>query len=292
VGVEAHTHEFIATAHEDQKFGFSISGGEASAAAEAVRHVLAADGLALVGLHSHIGSQIFDTEGFEVAAHRVVRFLARLHKEHGPDAVAALTTLDLGGGFGIAYRADETPVDVPELAEELRGIVKRECHAEDLDVPKIAVEPGRAIAGPAGITLYTVGTIKDVPLGGSSMRRYVSVDGGMSDNIRTALYDAVYDCRLVSRSSERDGSGDAVLSRVVGKHCESGDIVVRDCWLPADLAPGDLLAVAATGAYCYSMASSYNRLPRPAVVAVRDGEARALLRRETIEDQLRLEVSA
>jgi diaminopimelate decarboxylase len=291
VGVEAHTHEFIATAHEDQKFGFSISGGEASAAAEAVRRVLAADGLRLVGLHSHIGSQIFDTEGFEVAAHRVVRFLARLHKEHGGDALAALTTLDLGGGFGIAYRADETPVDVPQLAEELRGIVKRECHAEDLDVPKIAVEPGRAIAGPAGITLYTVGTLKDVPLGGSAVRRYVSVDGGMSDNIRTALYDAVYDCRLVSRSSERDGSGDAVLSRVVGKHCESGDIVVRDCWLPADLAPGDLLAVAATGAYCYSMASSYNRLPRPAVVAVRDGEARALLRRETLEDQFRLEVS-
>jgi len=292
VGVEAHTHEFIATAHEDQKFGFSISGGEASAAAEAVRRVLAADGLELVGLHSHIGSQIFDTEGFEVAAHRVVRFLARLHKEHGGDALAALTTLDLGGGFGIAYRAEETPVDVPELAEELRRIVKRECHAEDLDVPKIAVEPGRAIAGPAGITIYTVGTLKDVPLGGSSMRRYVSVDGGMSDNIRTALYDAVYDCRLVSRSSERDGSGDAVLSRVVGKHCESGDIVVRDCWLPADLAPGDLLAVAATGAYCYSMASSYNRLPRPAVVAVRDGEARPLLRRETLEDQFRLEVSA
>src|SRR5919106_477796 len=279
VGVEAHTHEFIATAHEDQKFGFSISGGEASPAAEAVRQVLAARGLALEGLHSHIGSQIFDTEGFEVAAHRVVRFLAQLHKEHGNDALQALTTLDLGGGFGIAYRAEETPVDVPELAEELRGIVKRECHAQDLDVPQIAVEPGRGIAGPAGITLYTVGTLKDVELGGSSTRR----------NIRTALYDAVYDCRLVSRSSERDGSGDAVLSRVVGKHCESGDIVVRDCWLPADLAPGDLLAVAATGAYCYSMASSYNRLPRPAVVAVRDGEARALLRRETLEDQFRLE---
>src|ERR671919_417669 len=289
VGVEAHTHEFIATAHEDQKFGFSMAGGEASAAAEAVRRVLAARGLALEGLHSHIGSQIFDTEGFEVAAHRVVRFLAKLHKEHGGDALQALTTLDLGGGFGIAYRAEETPVDVPDLAEELRGIVKRECHAEDLDVPQIAVEPGRAIAGPAGITLYTVGTLKDVPLGGSSARRYVSVDGGMSDNIRTALYDAVYDCRLVSRSSERDGSGDAVLSRVVGKHCESGDVVVRDCWLPADLAPGDLLAVAATGAYCYSMASSYNRLPRPAVVAVRDGQARALLRRETLEDQFRLE---
>jgi diaminopimelate decarboxylase len=291
VGVEAHTHEFMATAHEDQKFGFAIAGGLDSDAAEAVRRVLKADGLALVGLHSHIGSQIFDTEGFEVAAHRVVRFLAQLHKEHGADALAVLDTLDLGGGFGIAYRSDETPLDVSQLAAELREIVKRECHAAELDVPRIAVEPGRAIAGPGTVTVYTVGTLKDVPLGGGHRRRYVGVDGGMSDNIRTALYDASYDCRLVSRSSELDGSGDAVLSRVVGKHCESGDIVVRDCWLPADLAPGDLLAVAATGAYCYSMASSYNRLPRPAVVAVRDGAARVLLRRETDEDQFRLEVS-
>ncbi len=291
VGVEAHTHEFIATAHEDQKFGFSISGGEASPAAEAVRRVLRADGLSLVGLHSHIGSQIFDTEGFEVAAHRVVRFLAQLHKEHGSDALVALTTLDLGGGFGIAYRAQETPLDVPELAAELAAIVKRECHAAGLDVPEIAVEPGRAIAAPGTVTLYEVGTLKDVPLDGATGRRYVSIDGGMSDNIRTALYDAVYDCRLVSRGSEQDGTGESVLSRVVGKHCESGDVVVRDCWLPVDLAPGDLLAVAATGAYCYSMASSYNRLPRPAVVAVRDGAARVLLRRETEDDQFRLEVS-
>jgi len=292
VGVEAHTHEFIATAHEDQKFGFSISGGDTSPAAEAARRVLAARGLRLVGLHSHIGSQIFDTEGFEVAAHRVVRFLARLHAEHGADALEDLTTLDLGGGFGIAYRAEESPLDVAELAAQLRDIVKRECHAEDLDVPAVAVEPGRAIAGPGTVTLYEVGTLKDVPLG-SGARRYVSVDGGMSDNIRTALYDAVYDCRLVSRSSAADspdGSADAALSRVVGKHCESGDIVVRDCWLPADLGPGDLLAVAATGAYCYSMASSYNRLPRPAVVAVRDGRARLILRRETVDDQFRLEV--
>jgi diaminopimelate decarboxylase len=292
VGVEAHTHEFIATAHEDQKFGFSIAGGESGAATEAARRVLHAPGLSLVGLHSHIGSQIFDTEGFEVAAHRVVRFLAALHKEHGSDALGALTTLDLGGGFGIAYRTGETPLDVAQLAEELRGIVKRECHAASLDVPEIAVEPGRAIAGPGTVTLYEVGTLKDVTLGGGFSRRYVGVDGGMSDNIRTALYDAVYDCRLVSRSSALDGSGDAVLSRVVGKHCESGDIVVRDCWLPADLAPGDLLAVAATGAYCYAMASNYNRLPRPAVVAVRDGAARVLLRRETDEDQFRLEVDA
>jgi diaminopimelate decarboxylase len=178
VGVEAHTHEFIATAHEDQKFGFSISGGADSVAAEAVRRVLAAPNLELAGLHSHIGSQIFDTEGFEVAAHRVVRFLAQLHKEHGGDALAALQTLDLGGGFGIAYRAGETPVDVPELAEQLRDIVERECHAADLDVPQIVVEPGRALVGPGTITLYEVGTIKDVPLDGRASRRYVSVDGG------------------------------------------------------------------------------------------------------------------
>ncbi|GAA3096936.1 diaminopimelate decarboxylase [Pseudonocardia yunnanensis] len=291
VGVEAHTHEFIATAHEDQKFGFSIAGGEGSDAAEAARRVIGSTGLRLVGLHSHIGSQIFDTEGFRVAAHRVVRFHAQLHKEHGDEALESVTTLDLGGGFGIAYRASEEPLNVTQLADELRSIVKHECHEAELDVPEIAVEPGRSIAGPGTVTLYEVGTLKDVPLDGHASRRYVSVDGGMSDNIRTALYDAVYDCRLVSRSSRLDGSGEAALSRVVGKHCESGDIVVRDCWLPADVAPGDLLAVAATGAYCYSMASSYNRLPRPAVVAVRDGQARVLLRRETIEDQFRLEVS-
>ncbi|HVH21746.1 MAG TPA: diaminopimelate decarboxylase, partial [Pseudonocardia sp.] len=212
------------------------------------------------------------------------------------DPLAALDTLDLGGGFGIAYRAEETPLDVPQLAAQLQEIIKRECHAAGLAVPRIAVEPGRAIAGPGTVTLYEVGTLKDVPLGANQGRRYVGVDGGMSDNIRTALYEAVYDCRLVSRSSALDstpdGGDEAVLSRVVGKHCESGDIVVRDCWLPADLSPGDLLAVAATGAYCYSMASSYNRLPRPAVVAVRDGAARVLLRRETDEDQLRLEVNA
>ncbi len=286
VGVEAHTHEFIATAHEDQKFGFSITGGPTSDAAEAAQRVLKAGALTLVGLHSHIGSQIFDTEGFQVAAHRVVRFLAQLHREHGPDALASVHTLDLGGGFGIAYRPGDDPIDVPGLADELRAIVARECAAAGLAAPAIAVEPGRAIAGPGTVTVYEVGTLKDVPLTGAA-RRYVSVDGGMSDNIRTALYDAEYDVRLVSRGS---GTDESVLSRVVGKHCESGDIVVRDCWLPADLAAGDLLAVAATGAYCYSMASSYNRLPRPAVVAVRDGAARVILRRETVDDQFRLEV--
>ncbi|TCK20706.1 diaminopimelate decarboxylase [Pseudonocardia endophytica] len=295
VGVEAHTHEFIATAHEDQKFGFSVAGGGDTAdALEAARRVVAAPNLELVGLHSHIGSQIFDTDGFEVAARRVVRLLAALHREHGAENLGALRTLDLGGGVGIAYRENERPLPIVGLAEELRGIVKRECHAADLDVPDIAVEPGRAIAGPGTVTLYEVGTIKDVPLDRGS-RRYVSVDGGMSDNIRTALYDAAYDVRLVSRSSAVDSLPDGdkpVLSRVVGKHCESGDIVVRDCWLPADLASGDLLAVAATGAYCYAMASGYNRLPRPAVVVVREGSGQVLLRRETLEDQFRFEVPA
>ena len=289
VGVEAHTHEFIATAHEDQKFGFSLAGGDA---AEAVRRVLKSDGLRLVGLHSHIGSQIFDVDGFDVAAHRVIGLLGRLRDEHGADALADLSTVDLGGGLGIAYTADDDPPAPRWLADQLRTIVAKECEHADLPMPRIAVEPGRAIVGPGTVTLYEVGTIKDVALGQGHGRRYVSVDGGMSDNIRTALYDAVYDCRLVSRSAgEGERGQDAVLSRVVGKHCESGDVVVRDCWLPDNLGPGDLVAVAATGAYCYVMSSSYNRLPRPAVVAVRDGRSRLLLRRETDDDLFRLEES-
>jgi diaminopimelate decarboxylase len=284
VGVEAHTHEFIATAHEDQKFGFSIASGDA---AEAVRRVLKCEFLHLVGLHSHIGSQIYDADGFEVAAHRVIGLLATLRDEHGLSLVDSLTTIDLGGGLGIAYLPDDDPPPPAALAAQLHEIVAREAAAAHLPRPKIAVEPGRAIVGPGTVTLYEVGTIKDVQLGHGASRRYVSVDGGMSDNIRTALYDAVYDCRLVSRASEAAPA----LCRVVGKHCESGDVVVRDCWLPADLAPGDLLAVAATGAYCYSMANGYNRLPRPAVVAVTAGTHRPLLRRENEDDLFRLEVS-
>ncbi|MBE9375766.1 diaminopimelate decarboxylase [Saccharopolyspora sp. HNM0983] len=283
VGVEAHTHEFIATAHEDQKFGFSLASGQA---AEAARRVLKADALSLVGLHSHIGSQIFDVDGFELAAHRVVQLLADLRDEHGADALAGVSTVDLGGGLGIAYTADDDPLPAERLATGLHEIIGKECANAGLRAPAVAVEPGRAIVGPCMVTVYEVGTIKDVVLDGGASRRYVSVDGGMSDNIRTALYDSVYDTRLVSRSAEAPG----VLSRIVGKHCESGDVVVRDCWLPEDIAPGDLLAVAATGAYCYSMASNYNRLPKPPVVAVRDGRARLLLRRETEDDLLRLEV--
>ncbi len=284
VGVEAHTHEFIATAHEDQKFGFSLSGGDA---AEAVRRVLKSEGLRLVGLHSHIGSQIFDADGFELAAHRMVGLLAALRDEHGFDAISTVSILDLGGGLGIAYTADDDPPRPAMLAAQLRDIVDVECRAAGLPIPELAVEPGRAIAGPGTVTLYEVGTVKNVTVTTSSQRRYVSVDGGMSDNVRTALYDADYDCRLVSRFSEATPA----LSRVVGKHCESGDVVVRDCWLPDDLAPGDVLAVAGTGAYCYSLSSRYNLLPRPAVVAVRDGAHRLLLRRETMADLLSLEVT-
>ncbi|WP_241249920.1 diaminopimelate decarboxylase [Rhodococcus sp. X156] len=287
VGVEAHTHEFIATAHEDQKFGFSLAGG---VAADAAARVLAAEHLRLVGLHSHIGSQIFDVDGFEVAAHRVVGLLRTLVDTHGAERLSNLTTLDLGGGMGISYLASDDPPPVRELAASLRSIVASECAAVGLPDVAVAVEPGRAIVGPTTLTLYEVGTIKDVRLGGGSearrnTRRYVSVDGGMSDNLRTALYDASYTCSVVSRAS----AADPVVARVVGKHCESGDIVVRDTWLPGDVAAGDLLAVAATGAYCYSMSSRYNMLTRPAVVAVREGVARVILRRETMADLLSLE---
>lgn len=286
VGVEAHTHEFIATAHEDQKFGFSVASGDAG---EAVRRVLKCDGLRLIGLHSHIGSQIYDVAGFEAAAHRVIRLIAALRDDVGDSVLDSMGVVDLGGGLGIAYTPEDDPLPPAQLATQLRAIVERECAAARLPVPRIAVEPGRAIVGPGTVTLYEVGTLKDVRLDHGTSRRYISIDGGMSDNLRTALYGAVYDCRLVSRAAEPTAV--ATLSRVVGRHCESGDIVVRDCWLPSDIGPGDLLAVAATGAYCYAMASGYNRLPRPAVVAVADGEARLLLRRETEDDLFRLEMN-
>uniref|UniRef100_A0AAU2VN16 Diaminopimelate decarboxylase n=1 Tax=Streptomyces sp. NBC_00008 TaxID=2903610 RepID=A0AAU2VN16_9ACTN len=275
VGVEAHTHEFIATAHEDQKFGIALAGGQA---AEAVRRALTLDGLELIGIHSHIGSQIFDMAGFEVSARRVVQLLAEVRDEHGVE----LPEIDLGGGLGIAYTSQDDPREPHEIAKALGDIVTRECEAAGLATPRISVEPGRAIVGPTAFTLYEVGTIK--PLEG--LRTYVSVDGGMSDNIRTALYDAEYSVALVSRTSDAE----PMLVRVVGKHCESGDIVVKDAFLPSDLAPGDLIAVPATGAYCRSMASNYNHALRPPVVAVRDGEARVIVRRETEEDLLRLDV--
>jgi diaminopimelate decarboxylase len=278
-GVEAHTHEYIATAHEDQKFGFSITGGDAFAA---VRQVLAAPGLELLGLHSHIGSQIFDSSGFEVAARRVLALQARVSEELG----VAMPEMDLGGGFGIAYTSVDDPSDPAQLATEMGKIVEHECRALGIPRPHLSVEPGRAIVGPAMCTVYTVGTVKSVELDGGARRSYVSVDGGMSDNIRTALYGADYSCTIASRRSTAPG----MLSRVVGKHCEAGDIVVKDEFLPADLAPGDLVAVPGTGAYCRSMASNYNHALRPPVIAVRDGAARVIVRRETVDDLLATDV--
>jgi diaminopimelate decarboxylase len=283
VGVEAHTHEFISTAHEDQKFGLSLANG---AAMNAVRRVFASDHLRLVGLHSHIGSQIFDVGGFEIAAHRVIGLLRDVVVEFGVDKTSQIATVDLGGGLGISYLPNDDPPPVGELADKLGGIVRNESAAVGLPVPRLVVEPGRAIAGPGTITLYEVGTVKDVGVSATAHRRYVSVDGGMSDNIRTSLYGADYDVRLVSRATDAAPT----IARIVGKHCESGDIVVRDTWVPDDITPGDLVAVAATGAYCYSLSSRYNLIGRPAVVAVRDGRARLILRRETVDDLLSLEV--
>ncbi len=283
VGVEAHTHEFISTAHEDQKFGLSLASGAAMAA---VRRVFEADHLRLVGLHSHIGSQIFDVAGFEIAAHRLIGLLRDVVAEFGVGKTAQISTVNLGGGLGISYLPQDDPPPVEDLAAKLAAIVRNESAAVGLPTPRLAVEPGRAIAGPGTITLYRVGTVKDVAVSPSAHRRYVSVDGGMSDNIRTSLYGAEYDVRLVSRTS----GAAPTLGRIVGKHCESGDIVVRDAWVCDDIQPGDLLGVAATGAYCYSMSSRYNLIGRPAVVAVRDGRARLILRRETVDDLLSLEM--
>jgi diaminopimelate decarboxylase len=274
-GVEAHTHEYIATAHEDQKFGFSISSGDALAAVRRIREV---DGLELLGLHSHIGSQIFDSSGFEVAARRVLALHAQLSEEIGVE----LPELDLGGGFGIAYTTQDDPSDAAQLAIEMTKIVRDECKARDLAVPRLSIEPGRAIAGPAVCTVYEVGTVKAVELDGGAVRTYVSVDGGMSDNIRTALYDADYSCTLANRASDAP----ALITRLVGKHCEAGDIIVKDEFLPGDVRPGDLVAVPGTGAYCRSMASNYNHLLRPPVVAVKDGTSRVVVRRETLDDLL------
>ena len=278
VGVEAHTHEAISTAHEDQKFGLSVASGMAMAA---VDNVLECDALSLAGLHSHIGSQIFDATGFEIATQRVVDFAAQIRDRHE----FIVSELDVGGGMGIAYVDGDDPLDVSQMGKAILDIIRTQCARVHLPVPIISVEPGRAIIGNPGITLYEVGTVKPVELDDSQVRHYISVDGGMSDNIRTALYDAEYSVTLANRESAAVNS----VSRVVGKHCESGDIVVRDAQLPSDIRPGDLLAVAATGAYCRSMASNYNHLPRPAVVSVKDGASQVLLRRETIEDLLALD---
>jgi len=280
-GVHAGGHEYISTAHEDQKFGLSIADGSAMTA---LRAVLARPELELLGVHTHIGSQIQDAAAFEVSARKLLALRAQLYAATG----TLLPELDLGGGFGIAYTAEDSPVDITELARALADVVEQVSDELELAVPRISIEPGRAIAGPSTVTLYEVGVVKPVTVGEGEVRvrTYVSVDGGMSDNIRPALYGAEYTARLANRSSGKV----KVRSRVVGKHCESGDIVIPDIDLPADVAPGDLLAVPATGAYGRSMASNYNLVARPPVVAVKDGAARVIVRRETEDDLLATDV--
>ncbi|SET17869.1 diaminopimelate decarboxylase [Nonomuraea wenchangensis] len=255
-GVDAATHKAIATGGEDSKFGFSLSNGDALRAVRAVRDT---PGLELYGLHSHIGSQLFDTEGFALAARRMADFAGSV----------GVTRLDLGGGLGVAYRPGDPE---PPTPSDVVAALRKEVGGLDL-----AVEPGRSIAGPTTVALYRVGTVKGT---------YVSVDGGMSDNPRPAMYGSPYTAALASRAS------DAPLERVdvVGKHCESGDHLVRDIPLPADLRPGDLLAVPVSGAYQRSMASNYNHVTRPPVIAVFEGTDRVIVRRETEEDLLRLYV--
>jgi len=271
-GVHANTHDFLATAREDQKFGIPMADAPALVAKiRADRH------LKFLGLHQHIGSQIFAPEGFVESAKRLVGLHAQLLAD------GDIPELNLGGGFGIAYKpADEAP-EVSKVAMAITDAVAAECQRLGIKVPALAFEPGRAIVGNTGITLYNVGTIKDVKVTDGAepaVRKYVSVDGGMSDNARPALYEAEYHTILASRVS----SAEPALARVVGKHCESGDIVVRHDYLPADVAPNDLLAVAATGAYCHSLASNYNWITRPPIVAVKGGEARLLVRGETEAD--------
>ncbi|MFE4198190.1 diaminopimelate decarboxylase [Paenarthrobacter sp. NPDC056912] len=292
-GVHAHTHEFIATAHEDQKFGLSMaedSTEEAglSAAEEAVAAATSYPSIELLGLHCHIGSQIFEPDGFAVAAEKLLGFLAAMQAKYS----IVLPELDLGGGYGIAYTPVDTPRPAAEIAQAMAAVVRAKCAELAIASPRISIEPGRAIVGSTTFTLYEVGTLKTVRVDAPAAltgqenvtypRRYVSVDGGMSDNARPVLYDADYSAILASRDSEAAPQ----LSRVVGKHCESGDIVVRDVYLPADVAAGDLLAVPGTGAYCWALSSNYNYLARPGVVAVRDGAARLIVRGETEEDLL------
>ena len=279
-GVHAGGHEYIATAHEDQKFGLSLATG---AAAEALGRCHDSASLTLLGVHTHIGSQILSLDAFRESAERMLRLRAEFTASTGVE----LPEVDLGGGYAIVYTDDSEALPVEEVADGIADAVAAAVEATGGSWPRFSIEPGRAIAGPAGMTIYTVGVTKTVRLEDGGERRYIAVDGGMSDNMRPITYGADYTAALASRTS----TVAAVRSRVVGKHCESGDIVVRDAELPGDVRRGDLLAVPATGAYGRAMANNYNALLRPAVVAVRKGKTQLLVRRDTIEDLLAWDVA-
>ena len=280
-GIHAGGNEYIATAHEDQKFGLSLATGQAHEAVVAIKDAAHLD---FRGLHSHIGSQIFGTEAFAEAARIVIDFAALLKAELD----LAVPAIDLGGGVGIAYTGqDPIPTSPVEVARALATVVRERCAHHGLPIPHVSVEPGRSIAGPSMVMLYRVGVVKDISLEDGGVRRYVAIDGGMSDNIRPVLYDAAYTATLANRDPAQALS--LARCRIVGKHCESGDIIIRDIDLPADITGGDLLAVPAVGAYGYSMASNYNMLTKPGVLAVEDGSARWFIRPQTVDHLLALD---
>ena len=273
-GVDAHTHNFIRTGQIDSKFGFALETGEAF---EAVKEALKFDNVCLKELHCHIGSQIFDIEPFVTAAEIMIDFMAKIKSELG----AAISELNLGGGFGIMYTSDDEPVPYENYMDKVSVAVKAKCAEHGLPVPFIYIEPGRSVVGEAGITLYTVGGKKEIP----NVRTYVSIDGGMTDNIRYALYQSAY---TVVNASKADKPADEIVT-IAGKCCESGDLVQEHTKV-ADVQVGDILAVLSTGAYNYSMASNYNRIPRPAIVMVKDGKSRVIVKRESYEDIVRNDV--
>jgi diaminopimelate decarboxylase len=274
-GVEAHTHEFIETGTDESKFGFIAAGGVALAAA---LRVARSPALELAGLHCHIGSQIYVLESYRLAMEIVVALAGEIEAEGG----TPVRELNLGGGLGVRYLLDDPDHTVAEYAATVRTACDAAVTATGLErPPRLMVEPGRSISGPAAVTLYRVGTVKEIPGG----RTYVAVDGGMSDNPRPVLYGAGYEAYLPTRINEPR----PLVCSVAGKHCEQGDLVVADARLPEGVRVGDLLAVPVTGAYGYAMASNYNKVPRPAVVFVREGKARVVVRRETPEDLVRLD---
>ena len=267
-GIEAHTHSYIQTGQVDSKFGFGLDEGVAM---DAIHRAMEAPHLDLIGLHAHIGSQIFDLEGFRKAIEILVGLIAEANKAFGFQC----RYLNIGGGLGIRYTEEDTPSSIGEYAAVKVEGVRREMTARGLPMPRVLIEPGRSIVGKAGITAYEVGTIKVIP----GVRTYVSVDGGMSDNIRPMLYEALYQGMLANKA---DAPADTRVT-VAGKHCESGDILIRDALL-AKPEPGDILVMPATGAYCFAMASNYNGSPRPAVILVNEGQARVIIERESYGD--------
>ena len=272
--VDAHTHSHITTGVLDSKFGLPLAGGEAE---EAVRQALAAPGLEVVGIHCHIGSQVFETEPYVQAIDKALAFAAEMSRRHG----LRLREFSPGGGFGLQYTRDEAPPAIAAYAETIAEAVKAACRRHGLDLPRVVVEPGRSIVGRAGVALYTVGARKEIP----GVRTYVAVDGGMADNIRPAIYGSKYEALAAGRPL---ASAEETVT-IAGKYCESGDVLISDARLPR-LEPGEVLAIPAAGAYCLAMASNYNLSLRPAIVFVRDGRARLVRRRETYEDLMACEV--